>query len=141
MGQVADNADGQHSDGDMPDAEAPFPVPAVLREEPSEPFLINEDDGKDGPELDEDIEQGRKIALEAQQVADDDHMARGRDRNEFRQAFHAAHNDRNQIITHVCSCNNCRLKVRGTHRTRPVTHVSIIHTSCGNASTEALNNV
>ena len=65
-------------------------------EGPGEPGPVLPAHGEDGAELDHDVEDLALLVVHAEEVGDDDEVAGGGDREEFREAFHHAQDERVQ---------------------------------------------
>ena len=103
MQQQAQHAGGQTGEEEHPDAAQAGKGHALLRpQQAPETLPVKDDHGHDGPQLDDHLEGRSLFAAEIEQIAHQHQMARGRDRQVFRQPFHDAEDERNPQIIHIC---------------------------------------
>ena len=101
--QQAQHTGGHAGEEEHPDAAQTGKGHALLRpQQAPEASPVEDDHGHDGAQLDDHLEGGSFFTAEIEQIAHQHQMARGRDRQVFRQPFHDAEDERNPQIIHIC---------------------------------------
>ena len=110
MEQIPYGQDGNRAGGDVNQRQARIGAPPVFPPQQGPPavemqhgqdfFFIYDRHGHDGPQLDKDFEYAGLLAVIAQQMADENHMARRRYGQEFRCPFDDAQDDGDNIVIH-----------------------------------------